>query len=150
MFSAIYRNADTGHASWRSVLWARWPSAGPPPHLDSAAHYDAVVAMFHDQGLPVLKHASFGGGVNVTLGLPIIRTSVDHGTALDLAGTGRADPGSLFAAVELAITSNVSVFGLLEGAPFQKERQLFTDKFNRIFPINETPIYGRGGLTLKF
>lgn len=65
---------------------------------------DAVLAMFHDQGLPVLKHASFGGGVNVTLGLPIIRTSVDHGTALDLAGTGRADPGSLFAAVGLAIS----------------------------------------------
>ena len=64
---------------------------------------DAVLAMYHDQGLPVLKHASFGGGVNVTLGLPIIRTSVDHGTALDLAGTGTADPGSLFAAVELAI-----------------------------------------------
>jgi 4-hydroxythreonine-4-phosphate dehydrogenase len=63
---------------------------------------DAVLAMYHDQGLPVLKHASFGGGVNVTLGLPIIRTSVDHGTALDLAGTGRADPGSLFAAVNLA------------------------------------------------
>jgi 4-hydroxythreonine-4-phosphate dehydrogenase len=63
---------------------------------------DAVLAMYHDQGLPVLKHASFGGGVNVTLGLPIVRTSVDHGTALDLAGTGRADPGSLFAAVELA------------------------------------------------
>lgn len=64
---------------------------------------DAVLAMYHDQGLPVLKHASFGGGVNVTLGLPIVRTSVDHGTALDLAGTDRADPGSLFAAVELAI-----------------------------------------------
>lgn len=63
---------------------------------------DAVLAMYHDQGLPVLKHASFGGGVNVTLGLPIVRTSVDHGTALDLAGSGRADPGSLFAAVELA------------------------------------------------
>ena len=63
---------------------------------------DAVLAMYHDQGLPVLKHASFGGGVNVTLGLPIIRTSVDHGTALDLAGSGRADAGSLFAAVELA------------------------------------------------
>ncbi len=63
---------------------------------------DAVLAMYHDQGLPVLKHASFGGGVNVTLGLPIIRTSVDHGTALDLAGTGLADPGSLFAAVRLA------------------------------------------------
>jgi 4-hydroxythreonine-4-phosphate dehydrogenase len=70
------------------------------PH--TLAQGDAVLAMYHDQGLPVLKHASFGGGVNVTLGLPIIRTSVDHGTALDLAGTGRADPGSLFAAVELA------------------------------------------------
>ena len=59
--------------------------------------------MYHDQGLPVLKYASFGTGVNVTLGLPIIRTSVDHGTALDLAGTGRADEGSLLAAVRLAI-----------------------------------------------
>ena len=68
-----------------------------------ASGYDAIVAMYHDQGLPVLKRASFGNGVNVTLGLPFIRTSVDHGTALDLAGTGRADPGSLFAAVELAI-----------------------------------------------
>ena len=64
---------------------------------------DAVLAMYHDQGLPVLKHASFGSGVNVTLGLPIVRTSVDHGTAFDLAGTGKANPGSLFAAVELAI-----------------------------------------------
>ncbi|MDR3410774.1 MAG: 4-hydroxythreonine-4-phosphate dehydrogenase PdxA [Formivibrio sp.] len=64
---------------------------------------DAVLAMYHDQGLPVLKFASFGGGVNITLGLPIIRTSVDHGTALDLAGTGQADPGSLFTAIELAI-----------------------------------------------
>ncbi|HRP65951.1 MAG TPA: 4-hydroxythreonine-4-phosphate dehydrogenase PdxA [Thauera sp.] len=70
------------------------------PH--TLARGDAVLAMYHDQGLPVLKHASFGGGVNVTLGLPIIRTSVDHGTALDLAGSGRADAGSLFAAVELA------------------------------------------------
>jgi 4-hydroxythreonine-4-phosphate dehydrogenase len=64
---------------------------------------DAVLAMYHDQGLPVLKHASFGSGANVTLGLPFIRTSVDHGTAFDLAGSGEADPGSLFAAVELAI-----------------------------------------------
>jgi 4-hydroxythreonine-4-phosphate dehydrogenase len=64
---------------------------------------DCVLAMYHDQGLPVLKYASFGKGINVTLGLPIIRTSVDHGTALDLAGTGRADPGSLIAAVETAI-----------------------------------------------
>ncbi len=66
--------------------------------------YDAVLAMYHDQGLPVLKHAGFGAAVNVTLGLPIIRTSVDHGTALDLAGTGRADAGSLLAAIQLAAT----------------------------------------------
>jgi 4-hydroxythreonine-4-phosphate dehydrogenase len=72
-----------------------------------ASEFDCVIAMYHDQGLPVLKHASFGHGVNVTLGLPIVRTSVDHGTALDLAadsdGARRADPGSLFAAVDLAI-----------------------------------------------
>ena len=72
-----------------------------------ARDYDCIVAMYHDQGLPVLKHASFGHGVNVTLGLPIVRTSVDHGTALDLAAEGAlaraADPGSLFAAVDLAI-----------------------------------------------
>jgi 4-hydroxythreonine-4-phosphate dehydrogenase len=66
-------------------------------------HFDAVLAMYHDQGLPVLKYASFGAGVNVTLGLPIIRTSVDHGTALDIAGKGRADAGSLIEAVKLAI-----------------------------------------------
>jgi 4-hydroxythreonine-4-phosphate dehydrogenase len=64
---------------------------------------DCVLAMYHDQGLPVLKYASFGKGVNVTLGLPFVRTSVDHGTALDLAGSGRADPGSLLEAVQLAI-----------------------------------------------
>jgi 4-hydroxythreonine-4-phosphate dehydrogenase len=69
-------------------------------HLKQA---DAVLAMYHDQGLPVLKHASFGEGVNVTLGLPIIRTSVDHGTALDLAGSGRINAGSMRAAIELAI-----------------------------------------------
>ena len=67
------------------------------------AQCDVVLAMFHDQGLPVLKHAGFGHAVNVTLGLPILRTSVDHGTALTLAGTGRADVGSLAAAVDLAI-----------------------------------------------
>lgn len=67
------------------------------------ADADAVLAMYHDQGLPVLKHASFGEGVNVTLGLPVIRTSVDHGTALELAGTGRADVGSLRAALALAL-----------------------------------------------
>jgi 4-hydroxythreonine-4-phosphate dehydrogenase len=66
-------------------------------------HADAVLAMYHDQGLPVLKYASFGRGVNVTLGLPFVRTSVDHGTALDLAGSGKADPGSLIEAVKLAI-----------------------------------------------
>ena len=70
-----------------------------PPIL---AQGDAVLAMFHDQGLTALKYATFGKGINVTLGLPIIRTSVDHGTALDLAGTGRADTLSLFAAVNLA------------------------------------------------
>jgi len=81
--------------------------SGPLP-ADSAftgeplAHCDVVVAMYHDQGLPVLKHAGFGGAVNVTLGLPIVRTSVDHGTALELAGTGRADAGSLAAALDLA------------------------------------------------
>jgi 4-hydroxythreonine-4-phosphate dehydrogenase len=66
------------------------------------SNYDVVLAMYHDQGLPVLKHAGFGHAVNVTLGLPIVRTSVDHGTALDLAGTGRADAGSLIAATQLA------------------------------------------------
>ena len=71
-----------------------------PPML---AQGDCVLAMYHDQGLTALKYASFGNGINVTLGLPIIRTSVDHGTALELAGTGRADPGSLFVAVEQAI-----------------------------------------------
>jgi len=65
-------------------------------------HFDCVLAMYHDQGLPVLKHASFGAGVNVTLGLPIIRTSVDHGTALELAGRGGADAGSLLEAISLA------------------------------------------------
>ncbi|MEJ2533503.1 MAG: 4-hydroxythreonine-4-phosphate dehydrogenase PdxA [Halioglobus sp.] len=64
---------------------------------------DAIFAMYHDQGLPVLKYASFGHAVNITLGLPIVRTSVDHGTALDLAGSGRADTGSMGAALEVAI-----------------------------------------------
>ena len=72
-----------------------------------ARRYDAIVAMYHDQGLPVLKAASFGHGINITLGLPFIRTSVDHGTALDLARdpslARTADPGSLFAALDLAI-----------------------------------------------
>lgn len=68
------------------------------------AECDAVLAMFHDQGLPVIKHSGFERAVNVTLGLPILRTSVDHGTALDLAGTGRADSRSLGAAIDLAIS----------------------------------------------
>jgi len=68
------------------------------------AHSDAYLAMYHDQGLPVLKATGFGEAVNVTLGLPIVRTSVDHGTALTLAGTGRADAGSIKAAIELAIS----------------------------------------------
>lgn len=72
-----------------------------PRHLE---HADAVLAMFHDQGLPVLKYAGFGHAVNITLGLPIMRTSVDHGTALELAGTGRAEVGSLLAAVQTAAT----------------------------------------------
>ncbi|HJT51315.1 MAG TPA: 4-hydroxythreonine-4-phosphate dehydrogenase PdxA [Nitrosospira sp.] len=80
---------------------------GPLPadtvfHPAKLKEYDCILVMYHDQGLPVLKHASFGSAVNVTLGLPIIRTSVDHGTALELAGTGRADPGSLLAAIEMA------------------------------------------------
>jgi 4-hydroxythreonine-4-phosphate dehydrogenase len=80
---------------------------GPLPadtlfHPDRMRDCDCVLAMYHDQGLPVLKYASFGSGVNVTLGLPIIRTSVDHGTALELAGTGKAEVGSLIEAVGLA------------------------------------------------
>lgn len=70
-----------------------------PKHL---AQCDAVLAMYHDQGLPVLKYKGFGAAVNITLGLPIIRTSVDHGTALDLAGTGGAETGSLVTAIEYA------------------------------------------------
>ena len=71
-----------------------------PKHLADA---DAVLAMYHDQGLPVLKYKGFGRAANITLGLPFIRTSVDHGTALDLAGTGEADPGSLIYAIQTAL-----------------------------------------------
>ncbi len=70
---------------------------------DRLRHADAVLAMYHDQGLPVLKHLGFGRAINITLGLPVIRTSVDHGTALDLAGSGRADGASLALAIETAI-----------------------------------------------
>jgi 4-hydroxythreonine-4-phosphate dehydrogenase len=67
------------------------------------ARYDAVLAMYHDEALPVLKAEAFDRTVNITLGLPFIRTSVDHGTALDIAGTGNADPSSMIAAAELAL-----------------------------------------------
>jgi 4-hydroxythreonine-4-phosphate dehydrogenase len=77
-----------------------------PKYLDRA---DAVLAMYHDQGLPVLKNQGFGKAVNITLGLPIIRTSVDHGTALDLAGTGQGDIGSLQAAIGMAASMTRSV-----------------------------------------
>ncbi|HZW50424.1 MAG TPA: 4-hydroxythreonine-4-phosphate dehydrogenase PdxA [Rudaea sp.] len=70
---------------------------------DQRTRFDAYLAMYHDQGLPVLKALGFGDSVNVTLGLPFVRTSVDHGTALDLAGSGKADPASLIAAVKLAM-----------------------------------------------
>jgi len=80
----------------------RGPLPADTAFTPAAGHKDAVLAMYHDQGLPVLKYAGFGHAVNVTLGLPIVRTSVDHGTALDIAGSGRADNGSLTQAVRLA------------------------------------------------
>ena len=91
-----------------NLMRARGIQATGPLPADTAfvpqmlAGCDAVLAMYHDQGLPVIKHAGFNRTVNITLGLPILRTSVDHGTALDLAGSGRADAGSLAAAIELA------------------------------------------------
>ena len=85
-------------------LKLRGPIPADTAFTPTVGHKDAVLAMYHDQGLPVLKYAGFGHAVNVTLGLPIVRTSVDHGTAFDIAGTGTADPGSLLAAVALAAT----------------------------------------------
>jgi 4-hydroxythreonine-4-phosphate dehydrogenase len=85
-----------------------------PPLLERG---DCVLAMYHDQGLTALKYASFGQGINVTLGLPIIRTSVDHGTALELAGSGRADPGSLLVAIEQAIEMVARVAPVVPVAP---------------------------------
>lgn len=76
-----------------------------PRYLDKA---DAVLAMYHDQGLPVLKHKGFGNAVNITLGLPLIRTSVDHGTALELAGTGQADTGSMLQAIQIAVEMSIN------------------------------------------
>ena len=89
-------------------LDVRGPLPADTAFTPAAGHKDAVLAMYHDQGLPVLKYAGFGNAVNVTLGLPIIRTSVDHGTAFDIAGQGKADKGSLFAAVALAKTMALS------------------------------------------
>ena len=76
---------------------------------DSLKDADAILAMYHDQGLPVLKHAGFNQAINTTLGLPIIRTSVDHGTALHLAGTGKANPNSLYAAIDSAIEQSCEI-----------------------------------------
>ena len=72
-------------------------------HPGARARYDAAIAMYHDQALIPIKTIDFAGGVNVTLGLPFIRTSPDHGTAYDVAGTGQADPTSLIAALEMAV-----------------------------------------------
>ena len=91
---AIDEFGDTG-------VTGPWP-ADTAFTVDNLARQDAVLAMYHDQGLPVAKHAGFGAAVNVTLGLPFVRTSVDHGTAFDLAGTGTADAGSLVQAAEAA------------------------------------------------
>ena len=92
--------ADLRARGWDLVGPLPADTAFVPERLKDA---DAVLAMYHDQGLPVLKHLGFGQAVNVTLGLPIVRTSVDHGTALDLAGTGRADLGSLRCAIDVAL-----------------------------------------------
>lgn len=88
----------------RQGLKLRGPLPADTAFTPAAGYKDAVLAMYHDQGLPVLKYAGFGHAVNVTLGLPIIRTSVDHGTAFDIAGSGKADTGSLMAAIKLAKT----------------------------------------------
>jgi len=102
----LHRKAESGAETCAAI---GFDLRGPLP-ADTAfvpeqiARVDVVLAMYHDQGLPVLKHLGFGRAVNVTLGLPIIRTSVDHGTALDLAGSGQAHVGSLEAALDLAIT----------------------------------------------
>jgi 4-hydroxythreonine-4-phosphate dehydrogenase len=94
--------APVVHALAAAGMNVRGPMPADTAFTPAAGSKDAVLAMYHDQGLPVLKYAGFGHAVNVTLGLPIIRTSVDHGTALDIAGTGRANAGSLVAAIALA------------------------------------------------
>jgi 4-hydroxythreonine-4-phosphate dehydrogenase len=91
------------------IAWTRLPVSALPLPADTLftakylASADAVLSMYHDQGLPVLKYKGFGAASNITLGLPIIRTSVDHGTALDLAGSGKADTGSLVNAISTAL-----------------------------------------------
>ena len=85
-----------------------------PKYLNPA---DVIIAMYHDQGLPVLKYKGFGNAVNITLGLPFVRTSVDHGTALDLAGTGQGDTGSLFAAIDTAAAMATAITTRAEAAP---------------------------------
>lgn len=109
---------------------------------------DAVLCMYHDQGLPVLKYASFGRGTNITLGLPIIRTSVDHGTALDLAGTGRIDPGSMIAAAEIAIemahvkyTRKQRIKNPTKTTTDKNEKsiQLSDEEFQQMFDLNLAP-----------
>lgn len=101
-----YEDRDTVGPAVEEMRGRGMDVRGPVPadtaFVRAAETADAVLAMYHDQGLPVLKYAGFGKAVNVTLGLPIVRTSVDHGTALDIAGSGKADTGSMLAAVELA------------------------------------------------
>jgi len=94
--------APVVHTLRQKNINVRGPLPADTAFTPMAGHRDAVLAMYHDQGLPVLKYASFGTAVNVTLGLPIVRTSVDHGTALDIAGSGNARNGSMIAAIELA------------------------------------------------
>jgi 4-hydroxythreonine-4-phosphate dehydrogenase len=94
---------DPGIKEWQQRGFAVYGSFPADTVFNQAAKFDVILAMYHDQGLPVVKYSDFEQGVNVTLGLPIIRTSVDHGTALDLAGTGRASPTSLHAALAYAI-----------------------------------------------
>ena len=88
---------------WQAAGYAVSGSYPADTIFNKAGDYDVILAMYHDQGLPVIKYSDFEHGVNTTLGLPIIRTSVDHGTALDLAGKGTANSNSLMAAVEFAL-----------------------------------------------
>ncbi|MCD6272702.1 MAG: 4-hydroxythreonine-4-phosphate dehydrogenase PdxA, partial [Deltaproteobacteria bacterium] len=104
-------------------------AAGPfPPdtifYHAAKGDYDAVVCMYHDQGLIPFKLMHFNDGVNTTLGLPIIRTSVDHGTAYDIAGTGKADPGSLIAAIQMAVRQAECLSGLSEKQAEKQEKNV--------------------------